>query len=365
MRLPFLLSCGLILGSESSLWAQNEAIAELPTDTTAQLTLGLHLQPYFRWSNEKRIPGGLEFYNFDRYNSFSVNSAVIRLDYTSQKVRSSLGLVSGSYAAKNYVQEPAGLQNIYEASVGLKLSKKQDWWLDIGVLPGHLGWESVYGMNNFNLSRSFYSEYTPYYQTGARLSHTSPSGRWSWSVLALNGWQRISVPDSLTEYGLGTTLGWKWNPRWKVHFNTYYGRTRYDYLHYRNNYEDRLDAEFWVQGNIHPNWEFIAGAGAGMVTDGLQQVHLTVQSRWVLNERWMINARLERFGTNYVLWDPSEYAEPSTIGLSMGLDHRINPNLWGRFEYRLNMIEGRPDDVHGLIYSLEFNLDKNLFRSGK
>lgn len=357
MKALSLFSCGLLWMSSFSLSAQNEAFS----DTVPQLKLGLHLQPYFRWTNEKNIPGGLQFYNFDRYNSFSVNSAVIRLDYSSQKVRSSFGMVAGSYAVRTYAQEPAGLQNVYEASVGFNLSQTQDWWLDMGVLPGHLGWESVYGMDNLNLSRSFYSEYTPYYQTGARLSHNSPSGKWSWSVLALNGWQRISVPDSITEYGFGTTLKRKWKSGWELNFNTYYGRIRYDYLPYRNNYEDRLDAEFWVRGNFNKNWEFVAGAGAGMVTDGLQQVHLTVQSRWRLSDSWLINARMETFGTNYVYFDYDDLAEPSTYGLSLGLDHKINPYLWGRLEYRFNLITGNPDYVHGLIYSLEFNLDKDLF----
>ncbi len=326
----------------------------------------MHLQPYFRWTNEKNLPGGLQFYNFDRSNSFSVNSAVLRLDYTSEKVRSSFGLVAGSYAVQNYAQEPSGLQNIYEASVGFKLSKTRDWWLDLGVLPGHLGWESVYGMDNLNLSRSFYSEYTPYYQTGARLSHISPSGKWSWSLLALNGWQRISVPDSTTEMGIGTTLKRKWSSGWELNFNTYYGRNRWETSPSRSNFYERLDLDLWTRGRFNEHWEFAAGMGVGAITDDfLQQFHVTVQSRWKLNENWLLNARIERFVSNYAFpdfrsdqWDTSY---PYTYGMSLGLDHRINPYLWGRMEYRLNLIEQRPEDVHGLIYSLEFNLDRDLF----
>lgn len=357
-----------MLWAAYSLRAQNDAAAEIPADTTAQLKLGLHLQPYFRWSNEKRIPGGLEFYNFDRYNSFSVNSAVLRLDYTSSKVRSSLGLVSGSYAVRNYAQEPPGLQNVYEASVGLKLSKKQNWWLDMGVLPGHLGWESVYGMDNLNLSRSFYSEYTPYYQTGARLSHISPSGRWSWSVLALNGWQNISTPDTLSEFGFGYTLKRKWKSDWELNFNGYYGRRRED--RYPNFVRERVQVDLWTRGTLGTHWELAGGLAFGLLTTDWRQTHLTAQTRYSIDHRWFVNARLEIFGDEEFFVDPDDpFFEnndaPYTYGFSLGLDYQFNNYLMSRFEYRVNLFEYDLVDVHGLIYSLEFNLEKDLLRLGK
>ena len=39
------------------------------------------------------------------------------------------------------------------ANAGYKLSAKKAWWLDIGVLPSHIGFESAVGKDNWTLTR--------------------------------------------------------------------------------------------------------------------------------------------------------------------------------------------------------------------
>lgn len=43
----------------------------------------------------------------------------------------------------NYVAELGVLKNIYEANVGIKISKTHNLWLDAGIMSFHIGSESA------------------------------------------------------------------------------------------------------------------------------------------------------------------------------------------------------------------------------
>ncbi|OQW43057.1 MAG: hypothetical protein A4S08_10190 [Proteobacteria bacterium SG_bin4] len=70
----------------------------------------------------------------------------------------------------NYAAEPGILGNLYEGNVGLKLSGSNNLWLDIGVFPSHIGFESAVGKDNWTLTRSLVAENTPYFESGAKIS---------------------------------------------------------------------------------------------------------------------------------------------------------------------------------------------------
>jgi hypothetical protein len=50
------------------------------------------------------------------------------------------------------------LKNIYEANVGISLNKKNNLWVDAGVMPSHIGFESAISMDNWYLTRSLLAE---------------------------------------------------------------------------------------------------------------------------------------------------------------------------------------------------------------
>lgn len=82
----------------------------------------------------------------------------------------------------NYVAEPGILKNIYEANIGVKLSRKYDLWLDVGIIPSHIGSESAVSKDCYTLTRSIAAENSPYFETRAKLTYITQSRKWLASV---------------------------------------------------------------------------------------------------------------------------------------------------------------------------------------
>ena len=91
-----------------------------------------HLRPFF-------------IYNFNRSNEVNVNLAFVKLIYQKERVRGNLALMAGTYANANLASETGVLKNIYEANGGVKLSEDHELWIDAGILPSHIGFESAIG----------------------------------------------------------------------------------------------------------------------------------------------------------------------------------------------------------------------------
>jgi hypothetical protein len=51
--------------------------------------------------------------------------------------------MAGNYSQYNLSAEPTWAQFIYEANIGLKSSNKTNIWIDAGILPSHIGFESA------------------------------------------------------------------------------------------------------------------------------------------------------------------------------------------------------------------------------
>ncbi len=120
----------------------------------------------------------------------ALNLGLVHVGYAKQRMRAALGLMAGTYPQANLIAEPELLRNIFEARVGLKLSKRKELWLDAGVFPSHIGLESAIGIDNWTLTRSVIAENSPYYLSGARLTWTL-SKKLELAALMMNGWQRI------------------------------------------------------------------------------------------------------------------------------------------------------------------------------
>jgi hypothetical protein len=130
------------------------------------------------------------FFNHNRHNEFNLNLGLIDFQVSHEKYRANLGFQTGVYANDNYASEPGRLKTIYEAFIGLSLNKKSNLWLDAGIFPSHLGFESAISMDNPTLTRSLVAESSPYFLSGVKLSY-QPNEKWDLSFTACNGWQRI------------------------------------------------------------------------------------------------------------------------------------------------------------------------------
>ena len=162
-------------------------------------------------------------YSHNRSNEFNLNLGYLKGSMTGERVRANLALAAGTYINANYSSEPGVLKNIYEASAGIKLSKKENLWFDIGIMPSHIGFESAISKDCWTLTRSIMADNSPYYETGAKLSYTTKNEKWFLSGMILNGWQRIKKPDGIDKPSFGTQVTFKPSPNVLINHSSFFG----------------------------------------------------------------------------------------------------------------------------------------------
>ena len=157
-------------------------------------------------------------YSHNRTNEVNLNLGLIKFAYANQNTRGNVALMAGTYANANLAAEPNTLKNIYEANAGFKISKKKNIWIDAGILPSHIGFESAIGKDCWSLTRSMLADNSPYFETGAKISYNSNNEKLFLSVLVLNGWQRIQRVDGNNMPAFGHQLTYK--PNANLTFNS-------------------------------------------------------------------------------------------------------------------------------------------------
>ena len=167
-------------------------------------------------------------YNHKRHNEVNLNLAYAKVNYAATKVRANVALMAGNYAQYNLAAEPELLRFVYEANVGVKLSKKHNLWLDAGIMPSHIGFESAIGKDCQTLSRSILAENSPYYETGVKIGYTSESGKWYLAGMYLNGWQRIEKVKGNQTPAFGTQVTYKPSDKVVLNWSTYVGNEQPD-----------------------------------------------------------------------------------------------------------------------------------------
>jgi hypothetical protein len=90
----------------------------------------------------------------------------------------------------NYQAESGFLGNLYRGNVAIKLSKENNLWLEAGVFSSHIGFEGFEAKDKWSLTNSLSAENTPYYETGAKISHTSNDRKWFLSAFAGSNMKR-------------------------------------------------------------------------------------------------------------------------------------------------------------------------------
>lgn len=167
-------------------------------------------------------------YSHNKHNEFNLNLGFIKVGYQTEKVRANLALATGTYMNANYAAEAGVMKNIYEANAGVKISKKQEVWIDAGIMSSHLGFESAVGKDNWTVTRGIYAENSPYFETGAKISYTTSNSKWMISALLLNGWQRIQRVDGNNTPSFGHQLVYKPNSKITLNSSSFIGNDKPD-----------------------------------------------------------------------------------------------------------------------------------------
>ena len=202
-------------------------------DSLKKLTVVAYGEFYYSYdfSNPQNHEKANFLYNHKRHNEINANLLLVKAQYLDQNHRANLGWMTGNFAQYNLAEEPIWAQFIYEANMGIKIAKNQNIWLDAGIMPSHIGFESAVCEDCWTLTRSILAENSPYYETGLKLGYTSKNEKLNIAALYLNGWQKINKPDDIQKPSFGTQLSYKASEKMMFNYSTFLGSDQPDSLH--------------------------------------------------------------------------------------------------------------------------------------
>ncbi len=275
-------------------------------------------------------------YSHNRLNEVSLNLGMLHAAYRIEGVRANLGLGVGSYMSANYIAEQDVFKNIYEANVGVKLSKSKNIWLDAGILPSHIGMESAVGIDCFTLTRSMMADNSPYFETGARVSYVTENDKWNIALLLLNGWQRIQRVEGSNLPAFGHQVTFRPSDRVTLNSSSYIGNDSPEDTRAMRYFHD-LYGQFELSSKI----AIIAGLDmgaqqkekSGSAYDTWYTGALIIKYRH--NQKLRIAARGEYFDDSRgVLISLGEKNRCQMISTSLNIDYEILSNLLWRTEIK-------------------------------
>lgn len=275
-------------------------------------------------------------YSYNRHNELNLNLGLIKANYQSENLRANLALMGGTYAQDNMAAEQGALRYVNEANIGIKISKNKDLWIDAGIMPSHIGWESAIGKDNINLTRSIAAENSPYFETGAKISYTSDNGKWFLSGLVLNGWQRIAKAEGNQSISFGHQVTYKPNGNITLNSSSFIGNDK-------AKDEKRMRYFHDLYGSFQLTKQFSAilgfDIGAEQKTKGSEQYNIwyspNVQMKYQIDDKWALAGRLEYYNDkNGVIINTGTPNGFQTFGYSLNVDYAVFKNVVFRTEAR-------------------------------
>lgn len=323
----------LAVGSSINVVAQEEV-----TETKNPLTISGYAEVYYQYDANRSLNNTRPnfVYSHNRNNEVSLNLGLIKANYETNKLRANLGFGVGSYMNANYAAEEGVLKNIFEANVGVKLSQKHNLWLDAGIMPSHIGFESAIGADCFTLTRSMLADNSPYFETGAKISYSSPNKKWDMAFLVLNGWQRIQRFDGNTTPAFGHQLTFKPSDKITLNSSSFIGNDQPDV-----NRLMRYFHNLYGQFELNDNFALIAGfdIGAEQKEKGSSDYNTwyspVLIAKYNVSDKLSFSARGEYYQdkAGVIIATDTENGF-KTFGFSMNADYAILPNLIWRTEIK-------------------------------
>ncbi len=273
-------------------------------------------------------------YSYNRHNDPNINLALLKLDYKSTNIKANLALMAGTYAVDNLGAEWSILRHIYEANWSIKLSKKKNVWLQMGVFPSHIGFESAIGIQNWNLTRSLLAENSPYFETGINVSYTSKNEKWTIAGFITNGWQRIYRTDKNNLPAIGHQVIFAPSKKYTFTSSSYIGIENKNGIYFMR-YFHHFNALF----NWHKKVGFLVGFDSGIQQKTIADFSSSywfapiIMLQYKPSDKIAFAVRGEYFSdvNNVVIVSSTPF---ETAGYSLNIDYKILPQLTWRIEGR-------------------------------
>jgi hypothetical protein len=316
----------------------NDSLSILPKSEIPALTFSGYIETYYAYDfnqPESNTRPGF-FYSHNRHNEVALNLGFIKAAYNNGQVRGNLALMVGSYANANLSAEEGVLKNVFEANAGVKLSETADLWVDAGIFASHIGFESAIGKDCWTLTRSILADNSPYYESGAKISYTSPSGKWFVSGLVLNGWQRIQRVEGNRTLGFGHQLTYKPSARVTLNSSSFVGNDK-PAADKRMRYFHNFYGIFQLSDAFGLTAGFDIGAeqkakGSDSYNSWYSPVLI---SKYAFSNKFSVSARGEYYADkNGVIIATETENGFKTMGYSVNFDYNIYSNVVWRVEAR-------------------------------
>ena len=271
-------------------------------------------------------------YNHKRHNELNANLLFMKASYLHKNVRGNIGLMAGNYVTYNLKSEPIWVQPFLEANMGLRISRKHNLWIDAGILPSHLGFESTISSDCWTLTRSILAENSPYYELGAKISYSNKAENFDCSFLLLNGWQRIKINKNEEIPALGFQFNYKPYNTLKLSYNNYLGQ------YHSNQIETlRMFHNFFMQYTPKGKFGMIAGFDLGMDTKKNDSTKIWYAPIIIL--KYQVTKKLNSAIRTEYYNDKNEAMIPTytqhgfqVMGLSLNIDYQWNDKIQSRIE---------------------------------
>ena len=328
-------------------WCKSQAA----DSSLSPIQLNAYAELYY--SYDFSSPSNLEkpdfLYNHKRHNQVDFNLAFVKASYKGKNYRANLALMAGHYAQYNLSKEPSWAKLLFEANVGIKLSKKKELWLDAGIFPSHIGFESAVSADCFTLTRSMVAENSPYYESGIKLNYTTTTGKLNLSFLLLNGWQNISRSNAVNNPAIGVQINYKPNTKWVFNYSNFLGTDKPASQKALRTYHN-----FYATFSGTKAWSFIAGLDMG--TDKYDANNYGVWftpvaiARYMCSPKIFVAARAEYFNdAKQIIVSTGTIYGFKNWGLSANIDYAITNKILWRVEGKLFMA------AHPIFYNTTNN----------
>ena len=320
-------------------------------DTLNKVTFSGYGEVYYSYdfSNPANHEKPNFIYNHKRHNEINTNLILVKANYSDQGLRANLGVMAGNYAQYNLSAEPNWAQFIYEANIGIKLSNKRNLWLDAGILPSHIGFESAIGADCWTPTRSIAAENSPYFETGLKIGYTNRKENLQLAFLILNGWQRIKKPDYIQSPSTGFQLNYRASDKLTLNYSNFIGTDKADSLNSIRTFHN-VYLQYLPTSQVSVLLGFDMGSDKyNMKEYGIWYTPVLIL-RYSINDKSSIAMRGEYYmDKRQVLIATNSINGFQVSGVSANVDHKINRNAIFRIE--------------GKMYSSKDRLFGNAFRA--
>ncbi|MBS1744334.1 MAG: porin [Bacteroidetes bacterium] len=332
--------------------------------TTSALSFSAYIDIYYSYDFGKPADHNRPafYYSFNRSNEINLNIGLAKVAYNTEKLRANLAFMAGTYTNANLAAEKGVLKNIYEANAGVKISRKKNLWIDAGIFPSHIGFESALSKDCWNLTRSILADNSPYYESGAKLSYTSNNRKWFISALLLNGWQRIQRVDGNHTLAFGHQLIFKPNDALTVNSSSFIGNDKPDSVkqmrYFHNLYGIfQITKKFGITTGVD--------IGAEQQSKGSHRYNSWYSPVMIVQikpaAKHQIAARVEYYSDKYgVMISTGTPNGFNTWGYSLNYDYLIRDNVMWRIEGRSLISKDKIFEKYGKPENDNFFLTTSL-----